>query len=103
MLKTGSMSGPVYQVLYEATQFQVEHAGAQARPAEKSGFVGRRSRLARAWGGMRVVVSPASLIDPSNIPNHWIQLTTGVVTMLVIRNLQSGLKNLRGGDNDALA
>ena len=50
-----------------------------------------------------MVVSPASLIDPSNIPNHWIQLTTGVVTMLVIRNLQSGLKNLRGGDNDALA
>jgi hypothetical protein len=52
---------------------------------------------------MRVVVYPASLVDPSNIPNHWIQLTTGTTPMLVIRNLQSGLKNLRGGDNYALA
>jgi len=50
-----------------------------------------------------MVVSPASLIYPSNTSNHWIQLATGMVPMLVIRNLQSGLKNLRGGDNDALA
>jgi hypothetical protein len=50
-----------------------------------------------------MVVSPASLIDSSNIPNHWIQLTTCMVPTLVIRNLQSGLKNLRGGDHYALA
>jgi len=50
-----------------------------------------------------MVVSPASLIDPPNIPNHWIQLTTCMVPIPVIRNLQSGLKNLRGGDNYALA
>jgi hypothetical protein len=52
---------------------------------------------------MPMVVCSASLIDPSNIPNHWIQLTTGMVPMLFIRNLQSNLKNLRGGDNYALA
>jgi hypothetical protein len=50
-----------------------------------------------------MVVRPASLIDPSHIPNHWIQLTTGTEPMLVSRNLQSGLKNLPGGDNYALA
>jgi hypothetical protein len=50
-----------------------------------------------------MVVSLASLIDASHIPNYWIQLTTGSVPMLLIRKLQSGLKNLRGGDNYALA
>jgi hypothetical protein len=69
----------------------------------KVAFEGCRPRLARDWGIMPMVVSPASLIDASHIPNHWIQLTTGRVAMLLIRNLQSGLKNLRGGDNYALA
>jgi hypothetical protein len=50
-----------------------------------------------------MVVSLASLIDASHIPNYWIQLTTGSVPMLLIRKLLSGLKNLRGGDNYALA
>jgi hypothetical protein len=69
---------------------------------KKKALVGCRPRLARDRGVMRMVVSPASLIDPSHIPDHWIHLTTGTSPMLVIRNLQGGLKNLRGGDNYAL-
>jgi hypothetical protein len=70
---------------------------------KKVALLGCRPRLARDLGVMPMVVSLASLIDASHIPNHWIQLTTGRLPMLVIRNLQSGLKNLRGGDNYALA
>jgi hypothetical protein len=66
-------------------------------------LVACRPRLARDWGVMPMVVSPASLIDTSHIPNHCMQLNTDMVPTLVIRNLQSGLKNLRGGDNYALA
>jgi hypothetical protein len=50
-----------------------------------------------------MAVRPASLIDPSYIPDHRIQLTTGMEPILVSRNLQSGSKNLPGGDNYALA
>jgi len=70
---------------------------------KKVALLGRRPRLARDRGVMPMVVSPVSLTHASHIPNHWIQLTIGRVAMLVIRNLQSGLKNLRGGDNYALA
>jgi hypothetical protein len=47
--------------------------------------------------------SPASCVDPAHIPNGWIELTTGIVPKMVVANLEFGLKNLRGGDNYALA
>jgi hypothetical protein len=47
--------------------------------------------------------SPASSVDSAHIPNCWIELTTGMVPKKVVANLEFGLKNLRGGDNYALA
>ncbi|MGB8542252.1 MAG: hypothetical protein WCD49_11515 [Candidatus Acidiferrales bacterium] len=47
--------------------------------------------------------SPASAADPWHIPSPWILLTIGIVPIMVVENLQIALKNLRGGDNYALA
>jgi hypothetical protein len=46
---------------------------------------------------------PASSVDPAHIPNCWIELAAGIVRKMVVANLEFGLKNLRGGDNYALA
>ncbi len=70
---------------------------------KKVALLGCHPRLARDGGVMPVVVSPVSLMDASHILCHWRRLTTGRAPVLVIMILQSGLKNLRGGDNYALA
>jgi hypothetical protein len=82
--------------------FKLSDAGGRGLP-EKSGVVVRRQRWDADWGGMPVVVSPTALMARSHIPDPWIRLAAGIVPTAVIRNLQSALKNLRGGDNYALA
>jgi hypothetical protein len=48
-------------------------------------------------------VCPASLADPAHILNYRTRSTAELVLITPISNLQIAFKNLRGGDNYALA
>jgi hypothetical protein len=69
----------------------------------KSGRSSDLLRIKRENGGVPMDVCPASLADPAHILNYRTRSTAELVLITPISNLQIAFKNLRGGDNYALA